>query len=127
MIAHIAVTVSSKEYGEEFFKEVLQCKYMYSYGIDASTASSLFGIDKPSYVNIYMSGEGWIEVFVLEGYKKRQKNFDHICFRFDDIPGVVARGQKLGYTFLRHKKADKTVLFIQDKDGNLYELKKKNG
>ncbi|MBN1151062.1 hypothetical protein JXA84_07585 [candidate division WOR-3 bacterium] len=125
MIAHVAVTVSSKEYAEEFFKTVLQCKYMYSYGLDALTSRSLFGIEMPAHVYIYMSGEDWIEVFVLKGYKKNQTSFDHICFRMDDIPGIVARGQKQGYTFIRHKKSDKTVLFIQDKDGNLYELKKK--
>ncbi|MBN2363942.1 VOC family protein [candidate division WOR-3 bacterium] len=124
MIAHVAVTVSSADKANEFFKEVLNCKFMYSYGLDATASNALFGINLPTQVYIYMSEEDWIEVFVQTAYKRANGNFDHVCFRTEDIPGVVARGQKLGYSFIRHRTTNKTVLFVKDKDGNLYELKK---
>lgn len=124
MIAHVAVTVSSADKAREFFKEVLNCKFMYNYGLDATASNALFGINLPTQVYIYMSEEDWIEVFVQTDYKRSNGNFDHVCFRIEDIPGVVARGQKLGYSFIRHRTTNKTVLFVKDKDGNLYELKK---
>ncbi len=124
MIAHVAITVSSAEKAKEFFVDVMKCKYLYSYGLDSSASVALFEIAEPTHAYIYLSKEDWIEVFVLKGYRKAEKNFAHICFRVDDVPGVVARGQKLGYEFIRHRSSNRTVLFVKDKDGNLYELKK---
>ncbi len=126
MISHAAITVSSLENAKEFFEYVMKFKFLYNFGIDKKTARSVFGIDSPTVTYVYRTDEDWIEVFIIKAFNPTEKYFNHICFRIDDIPGVVLRGEERGYKFTRFRRKDHTVLFITDKDGNFFELKKNN-
>ncbi|KQC13794.1 MAG: hypothetical protein APR63_07275 [Desulfuromonas sp. SDB] len=126
MISHAAVTVSSLENLQEFFEQVMQFQFLYKYGIDRKAAQEIFGISIPTEVYVYRSDQDWIEVFINRDYQHSPQSFNHICFRITDLPGVVLRGEDKGYKFTRYRKQDHTILFIIDKDGNYYELKKAN-
>lgn len=122
MLLHSCITVHSMESAINVFESVLKLKHAYSFDVEPKTMRQLFHQDYPVHVRVYDAGNSLIEVFISPNLPKPGL-VQHLCFDCDDRTAVVERAEAHGMTVRRFARKSGDVIFIQDTDGNLIELK----
>lgn len=122
MLLHSCITVHSIESAVNLFESVLKLKHAYSFDVEPETMRQLFHQDYPVHVRVYDAGNSLIEVFISPNLPSPGA-IQHLCFDCDDRAAVIKRAESHGMTIRRFVRKSGDVIFIQDTDGNLIELK----
>ena len=125
MLEHACVSLSSHEKVKILFEEVFGFEKLYSFKIDPRVMLSLFNIETSAEAFVYDCENSKLEIFVVENMRFPSPGFRHICLSFADRDSILRKAKERGYLIKEYKFEDRTVVFIQDFDGNLYEIKKR--
>lgn len=126
MLLHSCISVRSTESAENLFKSVLRLSLAYRFDIERETMRQLFHRDSPAHVHVYNAGNCMIEVFIMPDMPD-PGDIQHLCFDCKDREAVIRRALSHGMNIRRYARETGDVIFIQDKDGNLIELKEASG
>ena len=63
------------------------------------------------------------EIFITGGIKINSGKIAHLCLEVSDLAVFVQKCRRLNVDVAQFPKGDKTLTFIRDFDGNLFEIK----
>ena len=71
----------------------------------------------------YTNDHSHFEIFIYSHIQNKKNGIDHACLQVPDRDDFLNRCQSLGVEIKRIPKEDKTLVFVFDFDGNLFEIK----
>jgi catechol 2,3-dioxygenase-like lactoylglutathione lyase family enzyme len=120
---HYGLACSSEDTADRFYEKFLGLKKSEPNVIPAALCQPLFGIHSDLTVLNYV-GEGLhFEIFIHSGMRPSRESPTHVCLEVEALDAFIERGRATGVPVIRVPKGDRWVTFIQDYDGNLFEIK----
>ena len=120
---HIAIVCSSIKRADRFYEGVLGLKKIKSATLDRAFGEQLFGISQECEMILYGNQNVRIEVFVTVLNPKIRMPYHHLCLEVEDRKSFVEKCEEAGLTVKRISKGDYLIIFMEDYDGNLFEIK----
>jgi len=120
---HIAIVCSSIERADRFYEGVLELKKIKSGTLDRVFGERLFGISQECEMILYENEDFRIEVFVTVSDTKMKTPYLHLCLEVKDRKSFTEKCEEAGLIVKRISKGDYLIIFIEDYDGNLFEIK----
>jgi hypothetical protein len=66
------------------------------------------------------------EVFIAKHISTIQRQIEHQCLEVDDLGAFIEKCRSMEVEVALIPKGDKTLIFIKDFDGNLFEITQQN-
>ncbi len=124
-LVHDAIAVSSRRRADELFGELLGMEVVKTFEVGEDLARALFGRAARLDVVVYDGITGAVEVFIDPAMRPRDGQWDHLCLAVRDVAGWLRRAAARGMEVRRFPKGDREIVFVRDRDGNLYEIKER--
>ena len=122
-ILHVGIQYDDRKSAETFFTKILGLKLKKSFTLSKELTKNIFGIFEDILIDVYENEESCFEVFITDKITKYR--YEHICIEIENIDDFISNCKKYGIDPIFVKKGLKTLLFIKDFSGNLYEIKEK--
>lgn len=122
-ILHVALVRSSEAASDRFFGELLGLEKTRRKLLSADLASALFGLEREYELLYYGNADVQFEIFLSEREDRVQSHVGHVCLGVRSVEDLVVKCDAMGVTVKRVERGDSFVTFIEDEDGNLFELK----
>lgn len=120
---HIGLNIHHKTELDDFYQDVLGLEFAYNFELQNDLGSKIFGIEEQAQVFHYKNEHLNLELFLSQEPVKQ--GFSHICIELTDRETIAKKAEDSGYPITRLAREDKPdILFISDKAGNIFELKK---
>lgn len=123
ILKHVALQYSDRKQAEIFFTKILEMKLEKTFTISNELSNEIFGISRETLVNVYKNENTCFEIFITD--KKTDYGFEHACIQINNKEEFIERCKEYGIKPIFVKKGVKTLLFIKDFSGNLFEIKVK--
>lgn len=120
-IHHIAVMCTDRVKAEIFFTKILGVPLAKNFLLSAEMTNAIFGVSEKVEVDVFDDGCTRFEVFYEKS--KRKSLFEHICIEVKRKNDFIVRCKEYGLEPFEVQKDGKTLLFVRDFSGNLYEVK----
>lgn len=120
-LEHIALSVSDYKEIEKFYTNILGMKQIKNFVLRKELADNIFDINEEITVFLLQNDELIFEIFITTGYRK--KAFDHICISIKNREKFIDKVLLNGYNVIRIEREIFDLIFIKDKDGNIFEIK----
>jgi len=121
-LRHVALTYSSETNSDRFCRDLLGLSKSEPKVLPADLSRQIFGLGAELRIINY-TGEGLhFEVFLTDQIGDREGRIDHLCLEVEDLSALVDKCRRLGVKVDEIPKGDKTLTFIEDGDGNLFEV-----
>jgi len=120
-LAHIALSVSDYKEIEKFYINVLGMKQIKNFVLRKSLATNIFDINEEITVFLLQKDKVVFEIFITTGNRKQA--FDHVCISIKNRESFINKVLLNGYQVIRIERELFDLIFIKDKDGNIFEIK----
>lgn len=120
---HFALTVSSEANAKAVFEDLFGMPRLREFPVDGPLTEALFGRTGEPRVLVYDAGPVTLEVFVDPAVRARRKDYDHLCLTVEDRERLTSRAAAIGVVIRRGVKGGREIVFLEDGDGNQYEIK----
>ncbi len=121
-LVHVGLAARNEDAAERFYGGCLGLEVTRRSELPAEVAAPLFGVEQACPI-VYYGGPGVLfELFITGFAEKTDPKITHTCLEVSDLAGVVARCRGEGFGVREVPKGEKTVTFVEDGDGNLFEL-----
>ena len=122
-LRHVALICSSEMNADRFFKNLLGLEKSEPQILPESLAKAIFNVDAELLMINYRSQKVHFEIFIAADSKNGIKQIAHACLEVDDLEIFLKKCRDLNVKVSRIPKGDRTLTFIRDYDGNLFEIK----
>ncbi len=123
ILRHVALTCSSEKKSDRFYKDLLGLQKSAPKILPATLSSAIFNIDSELVMINYHNKQVHFEIFITDHSVTRSRQIEHTCLEIDDLPGFLKKCNDLGVDISQIPKGNRTLTFIRDPDGNLFEIK----
>lgn len=123
LLKHVALTYSSEEHSDRFFKHLLGLEKTESKTLAASLAKAIFNVDTELMMINYRGNDLHFEIFIPQQTENRVQQIDHVCLEVKDLETFLSECQRLEIEVIQVPKGDRTLTFIRDDEGHLFEIK----
>jgi len=125
-LQHIALVCSSENECDRFYQKVLGLEKMESKKLPSELSKQIFNIDKECKILNYGDHEIKFEIFITGKGCPDDKTMKHICLEVYDRNLFIQKCRRMNVEVLQIPKGESMLVFIQDYDGNLFEIKEIN-
>lgn len=122
-IIHVALTYNDKKQADIFFNKILGITLEKEYTLTKELSKSIFGINEEVLILVYSNKNSYFEIFITD--KKVINFYNHICIEISNYDDFINHCKQNNITPIFVKKGLKTLTFIRDFAGNLFEIKEK--
>jgi catechol 2,3-dioxygenase-like lactoylglutathione lyase family enzyme len=123
LLRHAALTSNSEKNSDKFFKNLLGLEKSEPKTLPRALSKAIFGIDSELQIINYLDEYVHFEIFICSHSMNRVRQIEHVCLEADDLQGFLKKCRNLGVEVSQIPKGDRTLTFIRDFDGNLFEIK----
>ena len=120
-LEHIALSVSDHKEIEKFYTNVLGMEQIKNFVLRKELASNIFGINEEISVFLLQKDKVVFEIFITTKYRKQA--FEHVCIAIKNREELINKALLNGYKVIRIEREVIDLIFIKDKDGNIFEIK----
>jgi catechol 2,3-dioxygenase-like lactoylglutathione lyase family enzyme len=124
-VRHYGLACRSEETADRFYERFLGLKKSERKTVPAALAGVLFGIPGDLTVLNYTGDDVYFEIFIHKGERSPARSPAHICLEVEDLAAFLERCRAMGVPVIRAPRGEQWITFIQDYDGNLFEIKGK--
>ena len=123
MLNHIGISISDPSEINTFYQEILEMKLVKQFAINSDLSKQIFQINKETNVFLMQKDNLILEIFINENLVLKQYN--HICVNVYSSSNMIKKAKENNYacTIIPRKNYD--LVFIEDKIGNVFEIKEK--
>jgi len=122
-VKHVGLVCRSESNADRFYRDFLGLEKSERKVLPASVAQPLFGIDS-DIASFYYTGAGFqVEVFIRETPGEAPSRIAHACLEVEEPDQFLAQARTLGFAVARQAKGTSFVCFLDDLDGNRFEIK----
>ncbi len=122
-VQHIGLVCRSEQNADRFYRNFLGLEKAQTITVPVSLIKPLFDIDGAIDMCHYSGPGVHFEIFFHDDPKEYSGRIAHTCLKLQNADELMARAQTLGVKVLRVPKGEKWVMFIEDFDGNRFEIK----
>jgi len=122
-LKHVALVAGSEENSDRFYKDLLGLKKSEPKRLPASLSKSIFNLDAELVMINYLNEDLHFEIFITDHSQDSHRQIEHLCLEVADLNVFLNKCDAFGVDVARIPKGDKTLTFIKDFDGNLFEIK----
>ena len=123
ILRHAALTCSSEQNSDRFFKDLLGLKKEKPKTLTVSLAKAIFNVDTELMMINYRNENVHFEIFITGQPVKQNNPIEHVCLEVENLTAFLSECQRLEMKVIQVPKGDRTLTFICDDDGHLYEIK----
>ena len=123
ILRHVALTCSSEEKSDKFYKSLLGLQKSEPKAILPALSKALFDIDAELKLINYRNDDLHFEIFYISHSNSSVRRTEHVCLEVDDLAAFLEKCRTLQVKIVQVPKEDKLLTFISDDDGNLFEIK----
>ena len=124
ILRHIAITCSSEEKSDKFYKSLLGLQKSDPKTIPADLSKALFDINSELKVINYLNDFLHFEIFITRHNTSAIRRIEHVCLEVDDLAEFLEKCCTLQVKIVQVPRGDKLLTFVSDDDGNLFEIKR---
>ena len=125
ILRHVALTCSSEENSDRFFKNLLGLEKSEPRTLPSSLSKVIFNIDNELRMINYTGKAVHFEIFIAKDSKSSANPIAHVAIEIDDQEAFLKKCAELDVNVSQIPSGDRTLTFIRDFDGNLFEIKHK--
>ncbi len=118
---HIGLNITDKKEIKDFYQDIFSFKPERDFTLSAAISKRFFGLEKETEVFLMKNGNLTLELF-LNG-KTTRNGYNHLCIAVKDREKTALLCRAAGYPVQRLARENGDLIFVQDKAGNLFELK----
>jgi catechol 2,3-dioxygenase-like lactoylglutathione lyase family enzyme len=122
LLKHAGLTCSTEDNADKFYKDLLGLNKSEPKTLPADLSRAIFNLDAELQMINYMDDQIHFEIFVTTQPGISRRSIDHLCLGVDDLYDFLEKCRTLKVTINQIPKGDKTLTFIKDFDGNLFEI-----
>jgi catechol-2,3-dioxygenase len=123
ILKHVALQYSDRKQAEIFFTKILEMRLQKTFTISEELLNKIFGIKEEILIDVYKNENACFEIFITD--KQTDYSFEHTCIQINNKEEFIERCKEYDVKSIFVKKGVKTLLFIKDFAGNLFEIKEK--
>ena len=123
ILRHVALTCSSEKNSDRFFKKLLGLKKSMPKTLPSSLSRAIFNVDGELQIINYMNEDIHFEIFIADDSTRCVNPIAHVCIEIDDLETFLTKCVEVDVNVSQIPKGNRTLTFIRDYDGNLFEIK----
>lgn len=123
LLRHAALTCSSEKNSEKFYESLLGLKKSEPKTLPPALAKAIFGVDAELQIINYRNENVHFEIFISSRSINSSGQIEHVCLEVDDLQSFLKKCGHFGIDVSQIPNGDRTLTFIRDFDGNLFEIK----
>ena len=123
-LRHVGLTCSSEDNADKFYRDLLGLKKSEPKTLSSDLSHAIFNTDAKLQMINYMDENSHFEIFVADQVDMPRDPIAHQCLEVGDLPEFLDNCRAIGVEVALIPKGDKTLTFINDFDGNLFEIKR---
>lgn len=123
ILRHAALTCRSETNSDKFYKNLLGLKKSAPKTLARALSKAIFGVDCELQIINYLNEDVHFEIFISSQSMNSGGQIAHVCLEMDNLPSFLEKCDHLGIEVSQIPKGDRTLTFIRDFDGNLFEIK----
>lgn len=118
---HIALTIRDVEEIDNFYNKLLGCNLEKKFKINSELSFQIFNIKRETEVFLVRKENLFFELFLYPETVKLA--YSHVCINVPEREKLVRLAGKENYKVKRIARDIHDLLFISDKNNNIFELK----
>ena len=122
LLKHIGLTCRSEENADKFYRDLLGLKKSEPKALSSDLSRAIFNFDAQLLLINYMDENIHFEIFVADQVDIPRDRIAHHCLEVGDMSEFIEKCRAMGVEVDLIPKGDKTLTFIKDFDGNLFEI-----
>jgi catechol 2,3-dioxygenase-like lactoylglutathione lyase family enzyme len=122
LLKHAGLTCSTEGNADKFYRDLLGLNKSEPKTLPADLAQAIFNLDAELQMINYIDDHIHFEIFITPQSSTSQLQIDHLCLEVADLAGFIAKCRSMQVEVALIPKGDKTLTFIKDFDGNLFEI-----
>ena len=122
-LRHAALTCSSEKNSDRFYKTLLGLKKSEPKTLARAFSKAIFNVDRELQIINYLDEDVHFEIFISSHSSNSSEQIAHVCLEVDNLPSFLEKCDRLKIKVSQIPKGDRTLTFIRDFDGNLFEIK----
>ena len=123
ILRHVGLTCGSEENSDKFYKGLLGLEKSEPKTLPAALSKSIFNLDSELVIINYLNEHLHFEIFITDRSKDGTRQIEHLCLEVGDLNDFLNKCNTLGVEVAQIPKGDRTLTFVKDFDGNLFEIK----
>ena len=123
ILRHVGLLCGSEENSDIFYKDLLGLTKSEPKKLPRELSKAIFNIDSELVMINYQDENSHFEIFITGGSRGNSRQIAHVCIEVDNLEVFLEKCRSLNLDVARIPKGDKTLTFIKDFDGNLFEIK----
>ncbi|MEJ2731805.1 MAG: VOC family protein [Deltaproteobacteria bacterium] len=123
ILRHVALTCSSEKNSDRFYKDLMCLEKSEPKNLPMPLSKAIFKIDAELLMIHYRGKAVHFEVFITDCPVNHNRRIDHVCLEVDDLKSFLQKCRDLGVEISQIPRGNRTLTFIRDFDGNIFEIK----
>jgi catechol 2,3-dioxygenase-like lactoylglutathione lyase family enzyme len=123
ILRHVALTCRSEKNSDRIFKNLLGLEKSEPKILARPLSKAIFNVDAELLMINYRGEQVHFEIFITGQSGNRLKQIGHVCLEVEDLNTILEECQQMEIEIIQVPKGDRTLTFIRDDDGNLFEIK----
>ena len=124
-LKHAGLLCSTEENADKFYQDMLGLTKNTPKILPCDLSQAIFGVDTDLKMINYTDDGLHFEIFVYPQKHVLPETIAHVCLEVDDRKAFLHRCETMGIKTNIIPKNEKTLVFVYDFDGNLFEIKEK--
>jgi hypothetical protein len=121
ILHHVALQYFDRAKAEIFFTKILNLTLKKTFILNKELSNNIFGIQEEVIVDVYSNKDCYFEIFITK--RKTKYSYEHISIEVSKLEEFIKKCRKYNIKPMFIKKGEKTLLFVKDYVGNLFEIK----
>ena len=123
VLRHVALTCSSEKNSDRVFKNLFGLEKSEPKVLPVSLSKAIFNVDSELIMINYTNDQVHFEIFIADPSLNPSSPIRHVCLEVEDLNAFLNKCHHLEIEVIHVPKGDRTLTFIRDYDGNLFEIK----
>jgi len=120
-LQHIALNIVGIEEIKNFFIDILGMKAVKNFVLKKDLAQNIFKINQDTAVYVLQKNDLFFELFLSNEHSRQ--GYNHICIGIKKREELINKSEAANYECIRIKRDYSDLIFINDKNGNIFEIK----
>ena len=123
ILRHVALTSSSEKNSDRFYKDLMGLEKSEPKNLPEVLSKAIFNVDAELLMIHYQGKAVHFEVFITDCPVNKNRRIAHVCLEVDDLKNFLQKCRDLDVEISQIPRGERTLTFIRDFDGNIFEIK----
>ena len=124
ILQHVALVCTSEEKSDKFYQDLLGLKKSEPKTLPSALSKSIFNLDSELVIINYLNEHLHFEIFITDRSQDSTRQIEHYCLEVGNLEDFINKCRILAVEIAQIPKGHRTLTFIKDFDGNLFEIKR---